>query len=238
MSQQKVAIITGGAVRVGRAIALELAKQGFAIALHYNHSAEKAQQTAKEIEDLGVSVKLIQANLAVPDSCNEIIRQSAELGNLAVLINNAAIFPDNDTLADDLSHWDQVMNLNLRAPLLLSQAFAASNPQQAHIINILDARINHPAGDHIVYRLSKAGLWHLTESLARELAPHIQVNGLALGAILPPPGADEDHFKRMAEQIPLKRTGNPQAIADTVAFLLGQSFITGTVIPVDGGEFL
>lgn len=238
MSQQKVAIITGGAVRVGRAIALELAKQGFAIALHYNHSAEKAQKTAKEIEDLGASVKLIQANLADPDSCTEIISQAAELGDLAVLINSAAIFPENDTLADDLSHWDQVMSLNLRAPLLLSQAFAARKPQQAHIINILDARINHPAGDHIVYRLSKAGLWHLTESLARELAPDIQVNGLALGAILPPPGADDDHFKRMAEQIPLKRTGNPQAIADAVAFLLGQSFITGTVIPVDGGEFL
>lgn len=238
MSQQKVAIITGGAIRVGRAIALELAKHGFAIALHYNHSAEKARQTASEIEALGAPVKLIQANLANPDSCADVVTQAAELGELFVLINSAAIFPENDTLADDLSHWDQVMNLNLRAPLLLSQAFAASKPRQAHIINILDARINHPAGDHIVYRLSKAGLWHLTESLARELAPEIQVNGLALGAILPPPGADADHFARMAEQIPLKRTGNPQAIADAVAFLIKQSFITGTVIPVDGGEFL
>ena len=238
MSQQKVAIVTGGAIRVGRAIALELAKQGFAIALHYNHSAEKARQTASEIEALGAPVKLIQANLANPDFCADVVTQAAELGELSVLINSAAIFPENDTLADDLSHWEQVMNLNLRAPLLLSQAFAASEPQQAHIINILDARINHPAGDHLVYRLSKAGLWHLTESLARELAPAIQVNGLALGAILPPPGADADHFARMAEHIPLKRTGNPQVIADGVAFLIQQSFITGTVIPVDGGEFL
>lgn len=238
MSQQQVAIITGGAIRVGRAIALELAKQGFAIALHYHHSLEQAQQTASEIKALGAPVTLIQADLADPDRCEDIIRQAAELGELAVLINSAAIFPEQDTMADILAHWDEVMNLNLRAPLLLSQAFAARKPQQAHIINILDARINHPAGDHIVYRLSKAGLWHLTESLARDFAPAIQVNGLALGAILPPPGADADHFARMAEQIPLKRTGNPQAIADAVAFLIKQSFITGTIIPVDGGEFL
>lgn len=238
MSQQKVAIVTGGAIRVGRAIALELAKHGYAIALHYNHSAESAEQTASYIEALGVQVKLIGANLSKPDSCSDVVAQAAELGELSVLINSAAIFPENDTINDDLSHWDQVMNLNLRAPVLLSQALAASKPQQAHIINILDARINHPAGDHLVYRLSKAGLWHLTESLARELAPTIQVNGLALGAILPPPGADADHFARMAEHIPLKRTGNPQAIADAVSFLIGQSFITGTIIPVDGGEFL
>lgn len=238
MSQQKVAIITGGAIRVGRAIALELAKSGFAIALHYNYSTDKAQQTANEVEALGASVKMIQADLGNSDSCADVVAQAAELGELSVLINSAAIFPENDTINDDLSHWDEVMNLNLRAPLLLSQAFAASKPQQAHIINILDARINHPAGDHIVYRLSKAGLWHLTESLARELAPDIQVNGLALGAILPPPGADADHFARMAGQIPLKRTGNPQAIADAVAFIVNQSFITGSVIPVDGGEFL
>ncbi|MCW8856303.1 MAG: SDR family oxidoreductase [Kangiella sp.] len=238
MNQQKVAIVTGGAIRVGRAIALELARQGYAIALHYNHSAESAEQTASELKALGVPVTVIQANLANPDSCTGVVAQAAELGELSVLINSAAIFPENDTINDDLSHWDQVMNLNLHAPLLLSQAFAASKPQQAHIINILDARINHPAGDHIVYRLSKAGLWHLTESLAREFAPNIQVNGLALGAILPPPGADSDHFARMAEQIPLKRTGNPQAIAEAVAFIVHQSFITGTVIPVDGGEFL
>lgn len=181
---------------------------------------------------------MIGANLSEPDSCADVVAEAAELGDLSVLINSAAIFPENDTINDDLSHWNQVMNLNLRAPLLLSQAFAASKPQQAHIINILDARINHPAGDHLVYRLSKAGLWHLTESLARELAPDIQVNGLALGAILPPPGADADHFARMAEHIPLKRTGNPQAIADGVAFLIQQSFITGIIIPVDGGEFL
>ncbi|WP_018624098.1 SDR family oxidoreductase [Kangiella aquimarina] len=238
MSQQKVAIVTGGAIRVGRAIALELARQGYAIALHYNHSRDSAEQTASDIEALGVQVKLIGANLSEPDSCADVVAEAAELGDLSVLINSAAIFPENDTINDDLSHWNQVMNLNLRAPLLLSQAFAASKPQQAHIINILDARINHPAGDHLVYRLSKAGLWHLTESLARELAPDIQVNGLALGAILPPPGADADHFARMAEHIPLKRTGNPQAIADGVAFLIQQSFITGIIIPVDGGEFL
>lgn len=136
MSQQKVAIVTGGAIRVGRAIALELARQGYAIALHYNHSRDSAEQTASDIEALGVQVKLIGANLSEPDSCADVVAEAAELGDLSVLINSAAIFPENDTINDDLSHWNQVMNLNLRAPLLLSQAFAASKPQQAHIINI------------------------------------------------------------------------------------------------------
>lgn len=241
-----VALITGGAIRVGKAIALQLAKDGFDIALHYKGSKNEAENTAKEIIESGRQVKMIKADLTQIQSGDKIIEQASELGSIKVLVNSAAIFPEKDSLFgdlfDDLSHWDDVMNLNLKAPVLLSQAFAKAcvqtNSNQAHIINILDARINQPAGDHLVYRLSKSALWHLTECLAKELAPNIQVNGLALGAIMPPLGADQDHFQRMAKKIPLQRTGKAQDVAQAVSFLVNQHFITGAVLPIDGGEFL
>lgn len=233
-----VALVTGAAVRVGKAIALQLAKDGFDIALHYHDSEQAAQAMSREIELLGRKTCLIQANLAELESADDVIKAANELGALKVLVNSAAIFPKDDSLIHVEENWDSVMNLNLKAPLLLSQAFAKLNSHNAHIINILDNRLAKPAGDHLVYRLSKSGLWQLTQSLAKELAPQIQVNGLALGAIMAPLGASEDHFQRMGNQIPLKRTGSPQAVADAVSFLVSQDFITGAIIPIDGGEFL
>lgn len=236
-----VALITGGAIRIGRAIALRLAEAGFDIVLHYNGSVNEVEQTAKDIMALDRRVKTIRADLSRLQSGRDIIQDAAELGALQVLVNSAAIFPENDELDQDLGHWDSVMNINLRAPLLLSQAFAdysSDSTKPAHIVNILDARIKQPAGDHLIYRLSKSGLWHLTESLAKSLAPKVQVNGLALGAIMPPPGASDDHFQRMAQHIPLQKTGSPEDIAEAVNYLLGQTFITGAILPIDGGEFL
>lgn len=233
-----VALVTGAGIRIGKAIALQLAKAGFDIALHYNHSKAEAEQTVEEVTKLGVKACLIQANLTDLSDADELIAQASQLGDLQVLVNSAAIFPNDDSINSQASHWDSVMGLNLKAPLLLSQAFAKLKPKHAHIINILDNRVRTPAGDHLVYRMSKTGLWHLTECLAVELAPDIQVNGLALGAIMPPPGADDDHFKRMANHIPLKRTGSVKSVAEAVAFLVSQDFITGAVIPIDGGEFL
>lgn len=233
-----VALVTGAAIRVGRAIALQLAKDGFDIGLHFNGSQESAEKTAREIEQLGRKVVLIRANLVELENADLVIDKASQLGELKVLVNSAAIFPENDVIDSSLDHYDKVMDVNLKAPLLLSQAFAKTKPKSAHIINILDNRLKNPAGDHLVYRLSKSALWHLTECLAKELAPNIQVNGLALGAIMAPPGASEDHFLRMANNIPLKRTGSPEAVAEAVSFFVKQNFITGAVLPIDGGEFL
>ncbi|WP_251359062.1 SDR family oxidoreductase [Kangiella sp. TOML190] len=233
-----LALVTGAAIRVGRAIALQLAQDGFDIALHYHGSEQAAKETASEIQQLGVKALLIQSNLAQAENLSSLIPQAQSFGELKVLVNSAAIFPSDDTLENSHEHWDRVLNVNLKAPLMLSQAFAQLQHNNAHIINILDARIKAPAGDHLVYRLTKSALWHLTESLAKELAPKVQVNGLALGAIMAPPGASEDHFKRMANQIPLQRTGSPEAVAEAVSFLVSQNFITGAVLPIDGGEFL
>ncbi len=235
-----VALVTGAAIRVGRAIALQLAQEGFDIALHYNGSEEAANQTAVEIEALGRNVICLKADLnALNETESKFLMESAaKLGELKVLVNSAAIFPEKDGIHESLSHWDPVMNINLKAPLLLAQAFAFLVKQDSHIINILDNRINTPDGDSLIYRLSKSALWQLTECLGKDLAPKIQVNGLALGAIMAPPGADDLHFKRMANHIPLKRTGSPQAVAEAVSFLVSQNFITGAVIPIDGGEFI
>lgn len=235
---RRTALITGGAVRVGRAIALALAEQGYDIALHYHYSSQAAVETAEEIKKHGVKVTLYQADLSQAEQCRELIERVSKDSDLAVLVNSAAVFPETDTIMDGLGDWDSIMNLNLRAPLLLAKAFVDNTPIDGHIINILDARINRPAGDHLVYRLSKSGLWHLTESLAQDVAPNIQVNGLALGAIMPPPGKDKDYFERMSEHIPLARTGSPKSVGEAVVFLVGQKFITGTVLPIDGGEFL
>ncbi|GAA4358163.1 SDR family oxidoreductase [Kangiella marina] len=235
---RRTALITGSAIRVGKAIAVALAEQGFDIALHYNQSSQEAVKTAEAVRKFGVDATLYQANLSQPEQCRDLIGRVFKENDLSVLVNSAAVFPETDSIMEGLADWDAVMGLNLRAPLELSKAFVDNTPLSGHIINILDARINRPAGDHLVYRLSKAGLWHLTESLAQELAPNIQVNGLALGAIMAPPGASQDHFERMAEKIPLARTGTPKAIGDAVAFLVAQEFITGVVLPIDGGEFL
>lgn len=235
-----VALVTGAAIRVGRAIALQLARDGFDIALHFNGSEDAAEQTAAEIEALGRRVLPVRANLKDLSETQalKIMQQVSEFGDLQVLVNSAAIFPENDSVERSLSHWDSVMDINLKAPLLLTQAFTKYSIESSHIVNILDNRIKAPAGENLIYRLSKAGLWQLTECLAKDLAPKTQVNGLALGAIMAPPGADDLHFKRMANHIPLKRTGSPQAVAEAVSFLVSQNFITGAVIPIDGGEFL
>ena len=235
---RRTALITGGAIRVGKAIALALAEQGYDIAIHYNRSSHEAVQTAEDVKKFGVNAKLYQANLSDAEQCRDLVERVFKENDLSVLVNSAAVFPETDSVMEGLAEWDSVMNLNLRAPLELSKAFVDNTPLSGHIINILDGRINRPAGDHLVYRLSKSGLWHLTESLAQDLAPNIQVNGLALGAIMPPPGASQDHFERMAEKIPLARTGSPKAVGEAVAFLVGQEFVTGVVLPIDGGEFL
>ena len=166
----------------------------------------------------------------------------SDFGHIDILINSAAIFPEKDTFTG--THpvlWDQIMNINLRAPFLLSQAFAAQLPAETpgKIINILDARLRHPATDHFVYRFAKGSLAQMTEMLALELAPHITVNGVALGAILPPPGKDASHLDAIAQKrVPLRRAGSAEIVAENVLHLLRQDFLTGVIIPIDGGEFL
>lgn len=239
----KVAVVTGGAVRIGRAIALALAQAGCHLLLHYGHSVGAAQATQAEAQAMGVIVVTHQADLLDAAATQTIIPAALHQFDRAdILINSAAIFPEGDHFATlTLTEWQKVMAINLQAPFLLSQAFAnqIQPGQTGKIININDARIPRPAPDHFAYRLAKGGLWQMTTILAQALAPHITVNAVALGAILPPPGLGDAYLEDIARRrVPLRRAGNPQIVADNVLHLLQQDFLTGVTLTLDGGEFL
>lgn len=239
----KVALVTGGAIRVGRAIALALAREGCHLFIHYGRSAAEAVQTQAEAATYGVQAAIHAADLTdAAQTLGVLPAALQQFGRVDILINSAAIFPEDDRFdKTDLGLWNQLFNINLRAPFLLSQAFAAQIPDDGmgKIINIIDARVRRPAPDHFVYRLTKGALWQMTEMMAHELAPCITVNAVALGAILPPPGKDHSYLDTLAQtRVPLKRAGNAEIVAENVLHLLEHDFLTGVVIPIDGGEFL
>jgi len=239
----KAALVTGGAVRVGRAIVLALAEAGCNVLIHYGRSAGPAQETQADAIALRVEAFIYSADLSDDEAVQSIIPEAKRrFGQVDILINNAAVFPETDTFGDtDSSLWEKLFNINLRAPFRLSQAFAAQIPEDGRgkIINIVDARVRRPETDHFVYRLTKGALWQMTEMMSLELAPRITANAVALGAILPPPGAEQAYLEKLAQtRIPLKRAGSTQIVTENVLHLLKQDFLTGVTIPVDGGEFL
>lgn len=241
--QGKTAVITGGAIRIGRAITLALAEAECNVFIHYSRSTTPAQQTQQAAQAFGVRAEIYSADLREATAVQQIIpAATAAFGQVDILINNAAIFPEEDSFTGtDPALWDELFAINLRAPFLLAQAFAAQLPtdRPGCIVNVLDARVRRPYPDHFVYRLSKGGLWQMTEMLAHELAPRITVNGVALGAILPPPGQGQAYLDNLAqERIPLQRPGSPEVVAQNVLHLLRQDFLTGVILPLDGGEFL
>jgi glucose 1-dehydrogenase len=239
----KVAVVTGGGVRIGRAITLALARAGCHVFIQYGRSVGPAQQTEADAKALGVDAHIHAADLSDEKATQSIIPAAQKkFRKLDILVNNAAIFPEKDTFTKtDTALWERVFAVNLRAPFLLSRAFAAQVTAngEGKIINITDSRVRRPGTDHFVYRLSKGGLWQMTETLAVELAPRISVNALALGAILPPAGKDRRTLEKIAkEKVPLRRHGSAEVVGESVLYLLGQDFLTGTVLPIDGGEFL
>jgi pteridine reductase len=238
----KVALVTGGAVRVGRAIVLALAGAGCDVVIHYGTSAGPAEDTAAAAAATGVRVHTIRADLSSPEETGALIPTVVEaFGNVDILINNAAIFEEGGLADTTLQQWEREMAINLRAPFFLSQAFARQLTPEQHgqIINISDARVLRAGSDHLAYRLTKAALVTLTRSLALELAPQVRVNAVALGAILPPPGEDESYLLQLAqERVPLRRAGSAELVAANVLHLLRQPFLTGVVLPLDGGQFL
>ena len=242
--QDKRAIVTGGGVRIGRAIVLALAQAGCDILLHYGQSAEPAAETADIARGYGVSVITFAADLREPDAPQAIMdRAVAEWGQVEILINNAAVFwEEQDQFGQiEAAVWDDIMAINARAPFLLTQAFAAQLPAQTHgrVININDGRVPYPAPDMPVYRLAKRTLWDMTPILAQQLAPYITVNTVALGAMLPLAGKSVVKFEqRAAENILLQRTGSAEMAGQNVLHVLQQAFMTGAVLTIDGGEFL
>lgn len=240
----RVAIVTGGAVRIGRALSLALARDGMRICLHYGSSKPAADQTAEQIRAAGSEVALVQADLAQPlTSARTIVETALEtFGQVDVLINNAAIF-EPSSLADlTAGGWQRHQDINLTAVVFLCQKFAQALEQRPEgngvIINIADWRALQPQPGHLAYTISKAGIVALTRLLAQELAPKIRVNAIAPGAILSPPGAGDDFEQQMAGAIPLGRTGRPNDITAAARFLLASEFITGEILHVTGGQQL
>jgi NAD(P)-dependent dehydrogenase (short-subunit alcohol dehydrogenase family) len=237
--QGKTILITGGGVRVGRTLALAVAQRGAVVIIHYNHSREPAEDLQAEIQSTGRTAYLLQADLGNPRRASQLVTRACNFGPIYALINNAAIFEPLSFQQTSLNDWDRHLTLNLTTPFLTSKAFADSlRPgEDGRIVNILDWRALRPAADHFPYTISKAGLAALTRSLAVALAPRISVNGLALGAILPP--SDGENDDDIIQDIPAKRWANLDEVGEALIFLLdGPTYITGEILHLDGGRHL
>ena len=238
----KVAIVTGGSVRLGKAIVLCLAEEGVKIGLHYNQSAEQAECTLEEITSLGSTGILIQADFRRPlRAAEKIVEKTlSEFHRVDILINSAAIFEESSLSSVTGEHWDRHFDVNLKAPFFLCQQFAQhlEPGKRAQIVNIADWRGTRPGNDHPVYTLTKSALVAMTNSLALHLAPDIQVNAIAPGAVLPPPESDQNYLKQIADTIPLRRTGTAKDVTNALLYLLRSNFITGEVLHVTGGQQL
>jgi NAD(P)-dependent dehydrogenase (short-subunit alcohol dehydrogenase family) len=240
--RDRTAIVTGGAVRLGRALALRLGAEGVHVCLHCHQSGAAAEEALAEIRGAGVRGTVVQADFSRPADAARSVLEHAQrvLGSIDVLVNSAAVFNPDTLLGLQEADWDQHQNINLKAPVFLSQAFARQvAPEQCgHIVNIVDWRASRPVPGHLAYTVAKGGLVTATRLLARELAPRIRVNAIAPGAILPPPGEPDAYLDRLAQRIPLRRTGGPGDVADALVYLLRSDFITGEVLHVTGGEQL
>ncbi len=240
--KNKTALITGSAKRVGKTLALALAERGCHIVVHYGRSAEAARETVREIESQGVSAWAFSADLSDESAVQEVVPRALELaGRLDILINSASIFPPEDFLSASPKTWDTAMMVNLKTPFLLSQAFVRALPenQPGKIINLLDVIAMRPQNHHFSYTISKTGLEGLTQAMAVAVAArNIQVNGIALGAILPNVNDDPALFARLVAKIPARRTGSPADVAQAMLYLLDADFVTGEIIRVDGGRHL
>jgi NAD(P)-dependent dehydrogenase (short-subunit alcohol dehydrogenase family) len=237
--KSKNILITGAARRIGRSLALAAARSGANIFLHHSNSPEEAQQTAAEIQSLGVNAWILQADFAQPDQAQTLIERAAQIAPVHALVNNAAIFSLLEMANTTPIDWQNHLNINLTAPFLLAQAFSSLLPsgETGRIVNILDWRALHPGSDHFPYTISKAALVALTRSLALSLAPRITVNGLALGAVLPP--SDGNLSDTILKSVPAKRWADLQEIADALLFLLNEAtYTTGEIIHLDGGRHL
>ena len=235
------ALITGAGRRIGRALALAMAGAGYDIALHCHTSCADAEGVKAEIEALGGRAEVLMANLAdEPEARGLVAAAHRALGPVTLLINNASVFEDDRIETLDSDTWRAHMEVNLHAPLLLSQAFAAELPpdRTGLIINLLDQRVWRPNPQFFSYSLSKAALWMATRTLAQGLAPRIRVNGIGPGPTLPSIHQTPEMFQAEAEHTPLQRRATPDDIAAAALYLIDAPSVTGQMIAVDGGQHL
>lgn len=235
---KKVALITGGAKRIGKAICLSLASQGYSIALQYNHSNKEAECTAKTIRKKGGICELFCAELTDNEQINKIVPSVIKkFSHIDILINNASTFTPSSLRKDLAKNLVSDFSINFNAPAVLISEFV-KHTKKGEVINLLDSQVVKNRSKHTVYLLAKKSLQELTKLAAAELAPHFRVNSVAPGCILLPEGKGKAYELQRIKNIPLKRKGNVTHITQTISFLIENDYITGQTIFVDGGDHL
>lgn len=231
------ALVTGSAKRIGRSIALALAKRGYDVAVHCNRSKDEAEKVRDGLEEFGVRCEILACDLRSPELDGLVESALQLLPGLELLVNNASVFGKASLTETDREVFDLHFDVNLKAPFFLSKHFAES-VGKGQIVNIVDARVFGLSPEYAVYALTKSALFDLTRLNALELAPDIRVNAIAPGAILPPPGEDLDYLQPLTKRIPLKQHGSPDNVVRALLYLLDNEFVTGQCLTVDGGEWL
>jgi NAD(P)-dependent dehydrogenase (short-subunit alcohol dehydrogenase family) len=236
----RAALVTGGAVRVGKAIALALARRGADVAITYRSSADDAAETIECIRALGVRGLAVRCDQRDPGQVAAAVRElEAGLGAMDVLVNSAAIFERTPFMEASLEDWDSHLEINLRGPWLFARELGPRMRERGAgvIVNMVDIAADRPFPGYLPYSVSKAGLAALTKGLAVALAPEVRVNGIAPGAVLWPDDYTEAQKSALIDKTPLRRAGSVEDIAAAVLFLIeGSDFVTGTIMPVDGGR--
>jgi pteridine reductase len=233
----RVALVTGGARRVGRALSLALAQAGADVVVNYNGSADEARVTVGEIEALGRRAIAVQADVSSRTDTGRLVdRAEQEFGRLDILVNSASLFERTPFNRISEEEWDRVLAVNLKGPFLLSQKAAPLLARDGGaIINIIDLSALQPWPSFAHHAVSKAGLLHLTRVMARALAPDIRVNSIAPGTVLPPENAEgEDGSERRV----IRRPGDPEDVVSALLYLVRSDFVTGENLVVDGGRML
>jgi len=237
----RVALVTGGAQRLGRAVALALAGAGFDVAVHFNASAAEAERTCAEIQAMGRKAAILRADLADEAAAAGLVLEARRvLGDVGVLVNNASTFERDEWDNVSRESWDAHLEPNLRAPFVLAQHFARALPAGAEgvVINMLDQRVWSLTPHFVSYSVSKAGLWALTQSLALALAPRIRVNGIGPGPALPSARQSQAQFDRQQASVPLRHGTTPEEVARAALAILALPAMTGQMIALDGGQHL
>lgn len=246
MAETPLAIVTGGAHRLGRAFALTLAYEGYAVLVHYHRSSQHASKTITEIKSFGVPAFSMQADLTQVEHIKALFalvdsllsRSETKLSHLAVLVNSAAVMPRGDAQTLSIEDWDTALDLNLRAPFLCAQQASTRMERGGLIVNVSDIGAEKAWSRFPSYTVSKAALQSLTRVLARSFAPNVRVNAIAPGLVLPSENTSQEEWDKLVQRMPLKRTATTEEVASALEFLLRNEYMTGQTITVDGGYSL
>jgi len=238
--QGSVALVTGGAHRVGKAIALALGRAGANVVVHYHRSAGQAQALLEELSALGVEASAVGGDLAIVAEVERAIDAAvARWGRLNLLVNSAGIWGATPIGTVTQARWDELIDTNLRSAFFAAQRAApALRATRGAIVNIADVGALRPWRNHTPYLVSKGGMVTMTEALAKDLAPEVRVNAIAPGPVLLPEGWTSEQAERSARSVLLRRLGTPEDVAQAVLYLAQADYVTGVVLPVDGGQRL